>query len=503
MAGKITRKFRLQNAAQFYEMFSEASPSELYFFIGKPTTWTDDNAPTTPLDVTNVVDYSIWDNMISLKRLSPSNVSFATTRNSWANNFVYTKYDSTVELDDLFHVMTDEYKVYKCLGNNRGANSTVKPTGNSNTSFVTSDGYKWKYMYSLGVADALNFLTTTYIPVSKLAADDGTDHWSVQQTAIDGGIENCTITANGSGYAQAANTFGAGANSSAATLASDASSNNNYYVGSSLYVLSGTGAGQLRSITAYDGSTKIATVSPTFTTPPSISSTYIVSPTVTITGTGSNCTAYSTIAVGGLASIAIITPGTGYTTANVAITANTGSGAVAYPNLSPKGGHGFNATYELFGHNIIMSVELSQTDANFMATNDYRIVGVLADPLDASANTASSDTYDMTTRLTIVTPTGNFLADEVITGQSTGAKGTFIEYRGVSNTTAVVLKTTAINFSNTEVITGGTSGFSANVTAVTNPGLTKYTGNILYFENRRPISRSIDQKENVKIVAKF
>lgn len=503
MTGKITRKFRLFNSQQFYEMFSETSPSEVYFFIAKPTAWPDDANPTAPLDTVESVDYSIWDNILTVKKFSPSNVSFGAARNNWANNSTYSEYSSSAELDQSFFVITDEYKVYKCLSNNHGGASIVKPTGSLTTSFTTADGYIWKYMYSLTVADALTFLTTSYIPVSTLKTDNGTDHWTVQQAAANGGIEVVSVTSGGTNYAQTANTFASAGTFSTATLASDASSNNNFYVGSSVYILTGTGAGQLRPITAYDGTTKIITVSPAFTTAPGLTSTYVISPKVTFTGSGSNASAYSTVSAGAITNIKIINTGVGYTNANVSVSANTGTGAVLKAKLSPSGGHGSDAVTELLGHNVVMSVELTSDDSNFISTNDYRIVGVLADPLNAAGNTAINDIYDQTTRLGIVTPTGNFLGDEVITGTSSGATGTFIEYRGTLSNTAVLLKTSSANFSNGEVITGTTTGFTANVTSVALPELTKYSGSILYFENRAPITRTPDQKENIKIIAKF
>ena len=56
MPAIVTNKFRLNNAEQFYESFSEASTS-FYLFVGRPQAWTittpfgggTDSAPPTPL----------------------------------------------------------------------------------------------------------------------------------------------------------------------------------------------------------------------------------------------------------------------------------------------------------------------------------------------------------------------------------------------------------------------------------------------------------------------
>ena len=58
MVAIITEKFKLHNASQFTESFSEASASTYYMFIGKPTEFNSPNAgtgasasvPPTPLD---------------------------------------------------------------------------------------------------------------------------------------------------------------------------------------------------------------------------------------------------------------------------------------------------------------------------------------------------------------------------------------------------------------------------------------------------------------------
>jgi hypothetical protein len=44
MASIVTSKFRIHNAEQFVESFSEASNTIMYLFIGKSTAFPDDNA---------------------------------------------------------------------------------------------------------------------------------------------------------------------------------------------------------------------------------------------------------------------------------------------------------------------------------------------------------------------------------------------------------------------------------------------------------------------------
>lgn len=68
------------------------------------------------------------------------------------------------------------------------------------------------------------------------------------------------------------------------TLASTASASDSLYVGAFVTILSGTGAGQTREISAYVGATRVATVSSVWTTPPDSTSAYAVIPSGNTSG---------------------------------------------------------------------------------------------------------------------------------------------------------------------------------------------------------------------------
>lgn len=209
MSGIVTSKFRVHNAEQFREAFSETSNSIMYLFVGRATAFPDDNNPPTPVNSTANIEYTPWREMYGAKRIQSSDVTHAIPRHDWTSGTVYDQYDDqdTNLLDDDFYVMNDLYHVYKCLFNNNGAQSTTKPTGTSTAKFTTADGYVWKYMYTVVTSRALKFLTTEYIPVQILDSDDDTDQWDVQQAAVDGALDICIVTANGSGYTSASATI--------------------------------------------------------------------------------------------------------------------------------------------------------------------------------------------------------------------------------------------------------------------------------------------------------
>ena len=205
MASLVTSKFRVHNAQQFAEAFSETSNTIMYLFIGKNTAFPNDNVPPTPVNSTANVEFTPWRDMYAAKRITTADVTHAVERYDWTSGTVYDQYDDqdTNLVDDDFYVMTEDYNVYKCLFNAGATASTTKPTGVSTSPFTTADGYIWKFMYTVTTAKALKFLTNDYIPVQTLASDDGTDQWDVQAAAVDGGIHVIKVTSGGSGYATA------------------------------------------------------------------------------------------------------------------------------------------------------------------------------------------------------------------------------------------------------------------------------------------------------------
>jgi len=205
MPSIVTSKFRVHNAQQFVESFSEASNNIMYLFVGKNTAFPDDNNPPTPVNSTANIEYTPWRDMFGAKRIQSTDVTHAIERYNWTSGTVYDQYDDqdTNITDDDFYVITDEYNVYKCLFNAVATASTTKPTGISTVPFTTADGYIWKYMYTVTTANALKFLTNDYIPVQTLLADGGEDQWDVQAAAVNGGIHVIKVVSGGSGYATA------------------------------------------------------------------------------------------------------------------------------------------------------------------------------------------------------------------------------------------------------------------------------------------------------------
>lgn len=93
--------------------------------------------------------------------------------------------------DSKFYVLTRDYNVYKCLDNNYGARSTVKPVGSSPKPIKLSDGYVWRFLYTIPPYLRNKFLTLEYMPVVNNLNDN---------FYTNGEIGNVGIVNSGSGY---------------------------------------------------------------------------------------------------------------------------------------------------------------------------------------------------------------------------------------------------------------------------------------------------------------
>ena len=209
MAAIITEKFRLHNASQFVESFSEASANVYYLFLGKSSPFSSatsggsDSAPPTPADAVGQTEYYSWDSMLGAKKIASSDITRAVVRRNFANGTTFDMYEHDISSDNTttsgasnlydstFYFLTSDNRVYKVLDNNGGtAYSGSEPTSESTSPFALG-GYVLKYMYTISSSDAAKFLTTDFMPVST----DST----VSAAATDGAIESLIVTA-GSGY---------------------------------------------------------------------------------------------------------------------------------------------------------------------------------------------------------------------------------------------------------------------------------------------------------------
>ena len=573
MPALVTNKFRIHNAKQFVEAFDEVSftsgtsvtdssgllNTNMYLFIGKVTSWSDDQTPPTPTDAVANTHYENWRDMIAAKKITSSDVSHAIPRKNWTNNtsyFAYTHNAATLFSQD-FYVMTDDYNVYKCLANNDttsagivGTTSTVKPTGTGTSIISTADGYKWKFMYQISAADALKFVTPNYIPVDTVRRANGLlantfdnspgqNQYDVEVTAAasgNGAIEVVHMTNRGLKYLGETGTLSGSPSTTSATISGaglglNALSADDCIVNSDIYFTSGDASGLGGTITDYNATTKVVTFS-AVATAPSDGDSYAIGPKIVISGDGQGGNARATVnSTGAINAVTMVAGGNNYSNATITVISN-GSQANSYnptaatltPVIGPAGGHGSDAVKELGGVYVMTNARLEYSESNnFTTNNDFRKVGLLAQPKLANGSFASASVVDQATTIVLTSWNGTtFAADELVTGATSGATGRVVDFTGnntlrltdiipAGNSTTAGYNGIHGYFTNSEVIaanTTGNGGSGASATAngngsVTGGDLQRFSGDIIYVENRSPVTRASDQIEDVKLIIEF
>ena len=486
MPAIITNKFRLHNASNFVESFSESSPNLYYLAIGRPQAFATstagdsrtqfegtDASPLTPVDSVSD-EFYVFDDVIAAKKIASTDVSRVVPRRNWTTGTVYDYYrhdygqyikgsssslitadsGATQLFDATFYVLSSDNNVYKVLDNNGGAASTVEPTGTSTSVLSTGDGYKWKYMYTLTASEQVNFLSTDFMHCST----DST----VSAAATDGAIDIVKIKTAGSG----------GTN--------------------------GTHTG------------------------------------VAIRGDGSGGVASVTVSGGAVTAVTVTSAGSGYRFAYirnadiVSAGATSLSGAELDVIIGPKGGHGSDAVNELGGFFVMMNTDFTGTESSnsgdFVVGQDFRRVALLRDPT-TSGSAASATTLRGTKAVKLSGTPGSFTVDEEINQATTGAVGKVVEYDS-SNKILYYIQTrfndegvdsngNQTAFSGGNVITGQDSSATGTPDTSTqtvdniafssgyNSGEIDHDTDVLYQENRAPITRASDQTENVKLIVEF
>ena len=181
----------------------------IYCFLSRVDPWTDENNPPTPTQDQQYIK-NVFKNMFVAKAITPNNITPVARRIDWVSGKVFDYYQDNVDmlavdengfLIKSFYIKNRYDQVFKCLWNNNGAQSTVEPffqPGNYNTNnvFTGSDGYKWKYLYTIDVGSKIKFMDSTWIPVPL---GQNTPNPKSSSLGI-GSIDVVNVTNGGSGY---------------------------------------------------------------------------------------------------------------------------------------------------------------------------------------------------------------------------------------------------------------------------------------------------------------
>ena len=508
MAAIITSKFRLDTTNKFVNSLSD---NQFYMALGRPNAWADDSVPTTPYE-NDYTSHTLWENMFAMKKIASTDIVHSATRRLWVSGTTYVEYDdqdTNIESKAYF-VISANNNVYMCLKAGSGASTTNPDDTGVQTSGVInhsgSDGYIWKYMYTVPTADVTKFLTTSFIPVRHIkeapagGADSAlTNQWAVQGNAVDGAIYNMKITNAGTGYTSAPTITISGNGSSAAATAT------------------GSG-GAITGITMTN-----------------VGSGYTHA-TVTVTGgSGSNGAVRPVIGpVGGFGADPTNDLRAHYVTINTVFTGDESGtipdsndfrqiAVVKNPIEKANESAVVSATGSMVVGNFYKILTIGNTtDANWAtagSTSGNPVVGevfkAIATTITGSstgtiAQVAEASAYNTCKSVTI--PTGlasTYVADfafEGHTGGTVGAKGIVVEYNNTSGVLHYIQnESTGFGTFTTSHLTRatGSSGAGNQISAVGAPLINHHQGDVMFVENRTATTRASGQVETIRLVIAF
>ena len=516
MSAIITDQIRILNAKNFVAGVSSSSNS-YYSFIGLPnpvdhqSDW--EKNPPAPKDSFDD-ENQYWDDMIALKKINASDVRQVIPKRMWTSGTVYDMYRSDYTRSNTakvsgatnlynasYYVMNEDYRVYECLQNGttpetpNGKSSLDEPTFidlEPRAAGTSGDGYIWKYLYTIKPSDIVKFDSTNFIPVPP-NWETNADNAPVRNNAVDGSIKIVTITNRGVG---------------------------------------------------------VGTANRTYTRVP-----------IRGNGTGGECT----LVINNdqtVDSVVVSSQGSGYTYGNIDLEAGGVPSGTTLPTfdviVSPEGGHGSNIYRELGAYNVLLysRIENDAENPDFVTGNEFARIGIVENPQStpssilvsdkASALSAlkitgvgySSAIFTLDAEFTQTVAAGSTAVGRVVSYDQTTGVLKYWQDRTLAGFNTVGTAQTdptygyelvnftsnpsspgslAINHVSTSnlSIDSGFSGISTIInnrtyylgqtftSGIGNAEVEKYTGNILYVDNRPSITRSSNQKEDIKVILQF
>lgn len=519
----VTDKLRLVNCSNF---INDVVNGGYYVFVGFPNASTFypnwDSSRPDPIDNYLYLN-SYRDNILGIKKITSSDVIRVIPKIVWSSGKKYEMYrhdysvvnttsvtGSTRLYDSSYYVMNKDYKVYICINNNSqpsnsntGTISTQEPLHTDLTPRLETDGYMWKYLYTLSPADVLKYDSTDYISVpSSWETSANNEIARIRDNAVFGRIETILVENNNATYPYSGTLNNV-------SIKGDGSGSN------------GTGTAKA-SVEFNEQGSPIK---------------------VLVTDFGKDYT-FATLDLD-----SILTP-------------NTSQKAIFNVIIPPPGGHGKNIYTELgaFRALIYSRIENDVTNPDFIVGNQFSRVGIIKGMTSkGSGSLFNTNTGSGVYAFQINEDASSEPYDSIITQENTGAIGNLVSY---DLTTKVVkyiqprannIDTYADNNSNiqidynylnsssgiqttsnyqfkefdTSTIKIGNNSYTINITTLSNnansvnvggttyylgqqfnsgmsyPDINTKSGDILYVDNRASVTRSSQQREDIKIILEF
>jgi hypothetical protein len=513
MPAIVTDKLRLNNCSNF---INDVKTGNYYIFLGLPNpdsldlNW--DSSPPTPIDSDFYLN-SYKDTILGVKKITSSDIIRVIPRVPWqtARRYDMYRHDYSVYntspvtaatrlYDARYYVINSEFRVYICLNNgiapsnnNLGVVSTQEPLHTDIAPRKESDGYVWKYLYTLNPADVLKFDSTNYISLP--------DNWTTSTNAEISRVRD--------------NSF----NGKIETIIIEKQSQYNFFGTLTNVPIKGDGFGGFASVTFDEESKPIS---------------------VEVTNGGFEYT-YATLDLD-----SILPPLSGEKAIfNVIIPPPGGHGRDIYSELGGSRVLIFSRIENeptnpdfIIGNQfsrvgIVKDIKTFGSNSNFNETSGSGVYAaritssVVTESLDSKMTQASTGaqanlvSFDSTTQvLRFIQPRTNYM-DSYVTGsvntidynysKSTSGIQTALGYdqNEFDNSTPILIGssnyTISNSFNGSSVDIGSVTYYLGQnfVSGLSIPDINTKSGDIIYVDNRSSVTRASQQREDIKIVLEF
>lgn len=462
-----------------------------YLAIGRSEEWDSDAQPPVPNPSRNeVLNFQA---SIQSMKLVPD-ISYVVPRYTWVAGNQYEAWDrdyntNTVvspagDIQNPYYVLTDDNNVYLCIQQGKTSagvvrNSLFKPTDVTGDAFSAGDdGYIWRFMYNIGAAESRKFLTSTYMPVETIldssqggpAAGDlsvsRTQQLAIQKLAVAGQMLGIAVDSGGVGF----------------------------------------------------------TSRPTITIQP-----------IPIFGEeilpADEAKAYANISNGRITEVimkedssdANFSFGRNYYDAAIVVSGGGGDKAKLRALIVNDSGMGADPVSNLNASAIMFNATLQGTENNdFQVTNDFRQIGIVRNPNKDSAqydnftgtigdSAATASTLSAFKRLHVTTGslnTQNITGDQEIFQTSGTLARAIIDYYDGAGIMYVhqTRETGFAAFDSGATVTISEGGGTASTVGVAGvpvlrpSEVDRFSGEVIYIDNRSPVARDNEQTEDIKVV---
>ena len=419
----------------------DSAGSEYYVGLGRSELWDDSDNVVTPTQSDRTIDL-FRQSLQGIKKIQ--DVSYIVPRYNWSSGTIYTAYDDNLSSypSNAYYVKTDANQVYICLQQGKNA------AGAAVTSTVEPTG-----VATTPFTTADGYVWKFLYSITALQANRylSANYQPVQlidsaanpleQLQVD--IQNAAI------------------------------------------------GGQILNVAVTAGGTG-----------------YSSAPTVTITGDGDSAEATATISGGEVVKVEMTNRGSGYTYADVSFSSGA---AAARAIISPTNGIGADPRIDLRSSALMFNGRPdADEDGALLIGQDFRQVGLIRNPTTTATDSDFTGNAGSTLRkLTFQGGATPFTNDTFVVGATSAAKAYVTSADSAAGVFYHQTETTGFGtFQAGESLTaqnaaGATVTGSATLDSDQPATINRYSGEVLYIDNRSAVTRSAGELQDIKIIVQL